>query len=44
MRGCIVKQALTAWVDQVDIEKDRRLLGWVPPISVDEGLWRAVDG
>jgi nucleoside-diphosphate-sugar epimerase len=26
---------------QVDISKARRLLGWVPPISVDEGLRRA---
>jgi len=23
---------------QVDIEKIRRLLGWSPPISLDEGL------
>jgi nucleoside-diphosphate-sugar epimerase len=27
---------------QVDISKSRRLLGWTPPISVDEGLRRAV--
>ena len=27
---------------QVDISKSRSLLGWVPPISVDEGLRRAV--
>lgn len=27
---------------QVDISKARHLLGWVPPISVDEGLRRAV--
>ena len=27
---------------QVDISKARRLLGWVPPISVDEGLRRVV--
>jgi nucleoside-diphosphate-sugar epimerase len=27
---------------QVDISKARRLLGWVPPISVDEGLRRAM--
>ena len=27
---------------QVDINKARRLLGWVPPISVKEGLRRAV--
>ena len=26
---------------QVDIEKTRRLLGWTPPLSVDEGLRRA---
>lgn len=29
---------------QVDISKARHLLGWVPPISVDEGLHRAVGG
>ena len=29
---------------QVDIEKTRRLLNWSPPISVDEGLRRAVAG
>lgn len=29
---------------QVDISKARQLLGWVPPISVDEGLRRAVSG
>jgi UDP-glucose 4-epimerase len=26
---------------QVDIEKTRRLLGWSPPLSLDEGLQRA---
>ena len=26
---------------QVDIEKTRRLLGWTPPLSLDEGLTRA---
>jgi nucleoside-diphosphate-sugar epimerase len=26
---------------QVDIEKTRCLLGWMPPISLDEGLRRA---
>ncbi len=26
---------------QVDIEKTRRLLGWTPPVSLDEGLRRA---
>lgn len=29
---------------QVDISKTRNLLGWVPPISSDEGLRRAVGG
>ena len=29
---------------QVDISKARTLLGWVPPVSVDEGLRRAVAG
>jgi nucleoside-diphosphate-sugar epimerase len=29
---------------QVDISKARQLLGWVPPISVKEGLRRAVKG
>ena len=29
---------------QVDISKSRTLLGWVPPVSVDEGLRRAVGG
>jgi len=29
---------------QVDISKTRELLGWTPPISVDEGLRRAVAG
>ena len=29
---------------QVDISKSRELLGWSPPISVDEGLRRAVGG
>jgi nucleoside-diphosphate-sugar epimerase len=27
---------------QVDISKAWQLLGWVPPVSVDEGLRRAV--
>ena len=27
---------------QVDISKARNLLGWLPPVSVDEGLRRAV--
>jgi len=29
---------------QVDISKSRTLLGWYPPISVNEGLRRAVSG
>ena len=29
---------------QVDISKTRNLLNWVPPISVDEGLRKAVEG
>lgn len=29
---------------QVDISKTRTLLGWVPPVSVDEGLRRAASG
>ena len=29
---------------QVDISKTRELLGWSPPVSVDEGLQRAVAG
>lgn len=29
---------------QVDMEKTRELLGWCPPIGVDEGLKRAVRG
>lgn len=29
---------------QVDISKARSLLGWVPPVSVEEGLRRAVSG
>lgn len=29
---------------QVDIDKARRLLGWSPPVSVDEGLRRALSG
>ena len=29
---------------QVDISKARKLLGWVPPVSVDEGLRRAIAG
>ena len=26
---------------QVNIEKTRRLMGWTPPLSLDEGLKRA---
>lgn len=29
---------------QVDIEKSRRLLGWSPPLTLDQGLTRAVKG
>jgi UDP-glucose 4-epimerase len=29
---------------QVDISKTRELLGWVPPVSLDEGLRRAAEG
>ena len=29
---------------QVDIEKTRRLLGWTPPVSLDEGLKKAAEG
>lgn len=29
---------------QLDIAKNRQLLGWIPPVSVDEGLWRAAEG
>ena len=29
---------------QVDIEKTRRMLGWTPPLSLDERLRRAVAG
>lgn len=29
---------------QVDIEKTRRLLGWYPPLTLDQGLKKAVEG
>ena len=29
---------------QLDISKTRRLLGWTPPVSVDEGLRRTAEG
>ena len=29
---------------QVDISKTRELLGWSPPLSVDEGLKKAAQG
>ena len=29
---------------QVDIEKTRRMLGWAPPLSLDEGLKKAAEG
>jgi nucleoside-diphosphate-sugar epimerase len=28
---------------QVDMSKARSLLGWVPPVSVEEGLRRAME-
>ena len=29
---------------QIDIEKNRRLLGWTPPLTLDQGLQIAVEG
>jgi nucleoside-diphosphate-sugar epimerase len=29
---------------QLDITKTQRLLNWMPPVSVDEGLRRAAEG
>ena len=29
---------------QVDIDKTRRLLGWIPPLTLDQGLKKAVKG
>ncbi len=29
---------------QLDVAKTRQLLGWIPPVSVDEGLRRAAEG
>ena len=29
---------------QVDIEKTRRLLGWCPPLTLDQGLKKAAEG
>ncbi|WP_367121918.1 hypothetical protein [Rhodoferax sp.] len=29
---------------QVDITKARQLLGWTPPLSLDEGLKNAAEG
>ncbi|MDI9332842.1 MAG: SDR family oxidoreductase [Cytophagales bacterium] len=29
---------------QVDIDKTRRLLGWTPPLTLDQGLKKAVEG
>jgi nucleoside-diphosphate-sugar epimerase len=29
---------------QVDISKTRQLLGWTPPLSLDEGLKKAAEG
>ena len=28
---------------QLDIDKTRQLLGWIPPLSLDEGLRRAAE-
>jgi nucleoside-diphosphate-sugar epimerase len=39
-RGDVAQRLLGSL--QVDMSKARRVLGWVPPISVDEGLRRAV--
>jgi len=36
-----IAQRLCGWL-QADIGETRRLLGWAPPVSVDEGLCRAV--
>jgi nucleoside-diphosphate-sugar epimerase len=38
-----IVQRLCGWL-QVDISKARELLGWTPPLSVDEGLRRAASG
>jgi nucleoside-diphosphate-sugar epimerase len=29
---------------QVDISKTRQLLGWTPPLSLDQGLKKAAEG
>lgn len=41
-RGAVVQRLLGSL--QVDIAKNRQLLGWHPPITLDEGLRRAVQG
>lgn len=38
-----VAQRLCSFL-QVDIEKNRRLLAWTPPLTLDEGLKKAVEG
>ena len=32
------------WSLQVDIEKTRKLLGWTPPLTLDQGLRKAAEG
>lgn len=41
-KGAVVQRLLGSL--QVDITKNHELLGWQPPISLDEGLRRAVQG
>lgn len=41
-KGAVVQRLLGSL--QVDIAKNRQLLGWQPPVSLDEGLRRAVQG
>lgn len=41
-RGAVARRLLGSL--QVDIEPTRRILQWTPPVSVDEGLMRAVRG
>jgi hypothetical protein len=43
----IGKQAITQRLCsslQVDIEKNYRMLGWIPPLTLDQGLKKAVEG
>lgn len=41
-KGAVVQRLLGSL--QVDIAKNHQLLGWQPPVSLDEGLRRAVQG